>query len=208
MRKRGKSVTEEGARLARYCERMGCTVRTGRTHRAANDPRWVEFLASDAGAEAVPAETGAGVAAAPPAAGGHAELLHRQEMTQAALRQWRANARGYDDAQRQRCGADTLRKWEGAVSRSQARYEASLAAEVRLRTQLGMLITHERVADLKRELAPLGLLVRGLKDRVARGILEPHARDLFFEAFGSAERAWNAEVEEMNRKIDAVLPCF
>lgn len=208
MRKRGKPVSEEGARLARYCARVGCTTKTGRAHRAANDARWVEFLASDAGEEGAPAETGAGAAPAPACTGGHAELLHRQEMTQAALRQWRANARGYDDAQRQRCGADTLRKWEGAVSRAQSRYEASLAAEVRLRTQLGMLIPHERVADLKRELAPLGTLVRGLKDRVARGILEPHARDLFFEAFGSAERAWNAEVEEMNRKIDAVLPCF
>lgn len=186
---------------------MGCTLKTGRAHRAGSDSRWMDFVATDASTLPAPTEQGAGTE---PGTGtvAAAELHHRQEMTAAALRQWRANARGYDDAQRQRCGADTLRKWEGAVSRAQSRYEASLAAEQRLKTQMGLLIPYESVAGLKRELAPLGLMIRGLKDRVARGILEPAAREAFFQAFGQAERAWNSEVEELNRKIDAVLPCF
>ena len=207
MGKRGKPQTEEGAQLERYCSRMGCTLKTGRAHRAAGDPRWVDFVATDVSTLPAPVDQGAGAA---PATGTvvTAELSHRQEMTAAALRQWRANARGYDEAQRQRCGADTLRKWEGAVSRAQSRYEASLAAEQRLKTQMGLLIPYENVAGLKRELAPLGLMIRGLKDRVARGILEPEAREAFFQAFGQAESAWNSEVDELNRKIDAVLPCF
>jgi hypothetical protein len=129
-------------------------------------------------------------------------------MTAAALRQWRENARGYDEAQRQKCGADTLRKWEGAVSRAQARYESSLEAENKLKLQLGMLVPIERVQELKRELSPLALLVRGLKDRIARGIIEPEARAQFYEAFAHAEHAWNAEVDMLDRKIAMLLPCF
>lgn len=207
MRKRGRKETDEGARLQRYAARVGCTIRSARTHRANNDPRWLEFLAEDCGAVAgnagnVPEMTvpGAGLVSA--------ELRDRQEMTAAALRQWRENARGYDAAQRQRCGADSLRRWESTVSRSQARYEASLAAETKLKMQMGLLIPFERVKDLQRELTPLALLIRGLKDRVARGILEPGARQQFFEAFSAAEGAWNDEVEALNRKIERVLPCF
>lgn len=207
MGKRGRTETDEGARLARYAARVGCTIRSARTHRANNDPRWMEFLAADCGAVAVnagnvPESTvqGAGLVSA--------ELRDRQEMTAAALRQWRENARGYDAAQRQRCGADSLRRWESTVSRSQARYEASLAAETKLKMQMGLLIPFERVKDLQRELTPLALLIRGLKDRVARGILEPGARQQFFEAFSAAEGAWNEEVEALNLKIEQVLPCF
>lgn len=215
MGKAGRPVTDEGAQLHRYAARYGCTVRTARTHRANNEPRWLEFMAEEAAgyagnvAEAEDQGAGGGVAlpVAPFAPAG-SELRHRQEMTAAALRQWRENARGYDAAQRQRCGADTLRKWEGAVSRSQARYEASLAAETKLKLQMGMLVPIERVKELQRELAPLGLLIRGLKDRVARGILEAEARQQFFDAFGAAEAAWNSEVDALNEKIAELLPCF
>lgn len=195
----GRPETEEGAQLARYAAARGCTVKTARAHRAARDERWLSFLESDGNV---------GESAEPELPGAGGELRSRQEMTAAALRQWRANVRGYDEAQRQRCGADTLRKWEGAVSRSQARYEACLAAEWRMKTQLGMLVPMEKVQELKRELSPLALLVRGLKDRIARGIMEPEARQQFYQAFGAAEHAWNVEVEELNRKISALLPCF
>lgn len=204
----GRPVTEEGARIERYCARYGCTSKTARAHRAQGHARWVDFLATDAESAQPAASPGAGMEA--PAVGmpGGEELARRREMTEAALRQWRANARAYDEAQRQRCGADTLRKWEGAVSRAQTRYEASLAAEQRLRVQSGLLIPYEAVAELHRELGPLALLVQGLKDLVARGIREPQARAQFFEAFAAAETAWNAEVDALNEKIAKVLPCF
>lgn len=195
----GRPVSPEGARLARYCARYGCSIKTARAHRASTHEQWVDFLATDGSEEAALESQGAGAGD---------ELRHRQEMTAAALRQWRENARGYDDAQRQRCGADTLRKWEGAVSRAQHRYEASLAAEQKMKVQLGMLIPYEKVQELKRELGPLALLVRGLKDLVARGIKEPEARAQFFEAFRAAESAWDSEVEQLNEKIQRVLPCF
>ena len=199
MGKAGRPVSEEGAKLARYCARWGCSVKTARAHRAGLHPQWVEFMATDGSEEAVQETQGAGASE---------ELRHRQEMTRAALRQWRENARGYDEAQRQKCGADTLRKWEGAVSRAQSRYEASLAAEQKIKVQMGMLIPYEKVQDLKRELGPLALLVRGLKDLVARGIREPDARAQFFEAFRAAESAWDSEVDQLNEKIQRVLPCF
>ena len=197
MGKVGRPVSEEGEQLQRYASARGCTVKTARAHRAAMDPRWVEFMATDAVSVEASVVPGAG-----------AELRHRREMTEAAFRQWRENSKGYDDAHRQRCGADTLRRWEGAVSRAQARYEASLAAETKLKAQMGMLIPMETVQALQKELTPLATLVRGLKDRVARGIVEPEAREQFFAAFGAAEGAWNAELEELNRKISALLPCF
>lgn len=207
--KAGRPQSEGGARLARYAARYGCSIKTARAHREGLHTRWVEFVATDGGEPSVEPESGAGCGAGGSGATGTlAELQHRQEMTQAALRQWRENARGYDEAQRQRCGADTLRKWEGAVSRSQTRYEASLAAEQKLRVQMGMLIPYEKVKELQRELGPLALLVRGMKDLVARGISEPAARAQFFAAFRAAENAWDSEVEQLNEKIQRVLPCF
>lgn len=209
MARPGRPKTIEGEQLRRFAKARGFSERAARTHRAAKSAAWLDFLRGDGDCCDVGTcdnlAGGAGSASATPET---VELQQRRAMTAAAWRQWRENAAAYDAAQRQRCGADTLRKWEGAVSRAQARYEASLAAEGRLKVQAGLLIPFEKVQALQHELAPLAQLVHGLKDMIARGLPEGETRSLFFEAFRNAESAWNLELARINEKIAEVLPCF
>ena len=190
MGKRGRPESEESAVLKRYAARMGVCLKTARAHREQGVDSWQQFT------------TGAGC-------DGGADALTRLETAQQdAWRQYELLVAQYDRAVANKCGPDTLGKFERAVRSALDRYEAATVAVNRQRTENGRLIPYESVQAFLQALEPLGELYDSLKDLVGSKIKDPHAEALFYSAFEASADEWDAAVESLNHEIRKVLPCF
>lgn len=185
----GNKETEEGAKLRRYCAKYGVTERTGRTHRAKNVEAWARFEAE------APAEVKS------------EDLLRAGAMKAAAWRHYEGLVAQYDRAVKQGSGADTLGKLERACRFAQGRYHEAQREEESLRQRLSLLVPYESVMGLERAIAPLGLLFKGLKDKIGAGIADHEARLAFYRAFDGAVPEWNDAVSRINNQMRALLPC-
>lgn len=184
MGKRGKKVSPEGAKLARYCATYGVSEKTARTHRARAVQQWEDF-------EREPAS-----------------VNETSGLSADALRHYQALVVEYDKALGHHCGPETLGKYERALSSAQERYKAALLADNEAKVRAGLLLPYEEVVKLKEFVQPLVELFRGLRDSIGGRIKEEGARQQFFEAYEPSMEAWNAEITRMNEKITETLPCF
>lgn len=190
MGKRGRPESEESAVLKKYAARMGVCLKTARAHREQGLASWQEFV------------SGAGRR-------DRGDALARLEIVQSdAWRQYELLIEQYDRAVANKCGPDTLGKYERAVRSAQDRYEAATVAVNRQRTESGRLIPYESVQGFLQALEPLGELYDSLKDLVGSKIKDPHAESLFYRAFEASADEWDAAVDSLSKKIQEVLPCF
>lgn len=184
MGKRGKKVSPEGAKIARYCAAFGVSEKTARTHRAKCVQQWEDF-------EREPVT-----------------VREAQGLSDDALRHYQALVVEYDKALGHHSGPETLGKYERALSSAQERYKAALLADNEAKVRAGLLLPYEDVIKLKDFIIPLVELFRGLRDGIGGRIKEESARQQFFEAYEPAMDAWNDEIDRLNRKIAEALPCF
>ena len=185
----GNKETEEGAKLRRYCAKYGVTERTGRTHRAKNVESWARFEVD------VPVDAK------------NEDLMRAGAMKAAAWRHYEGLVAQYDRAVKQGSGADTLGKLERACRFAQARYHEAQKEEESLRQRLSLLVPYESVMGLERAIAPLGLLFKGLKDKIGAGIADADSRLAFYRAFDGAVPEWNDAVSRITHQMRALLPC-
>ena len=188
MGKRGRPESEDGAALKRYAARMGVCLKTARAHREQGVASWQQFA------------TGAG--------GGVGALSRLETAQEDAWRQYELLVAQYDRAVANKCGPDTLGKFERATRSALDRYEAATVAVNRQRTEEGRLIPYESVQGFLQALEPLGELYDSLKDLVGSKIKDPAAEAAFYQAFEASADEWDAAVDTLNHKIRAVLPCF
>lgn len=190
---RGRKESVDGAVLKRYAERCGVCLKTARAHRERNDGAWREFIKGEHVVEAKPV----------------IGVVERLKKVQAdAWRQYLSLVAQYDRAVENKCGPDTLGKYERAVRSAQDRYEAASAAVERARTAAGMLVPYEKVKALSAAVEPLGELYDSLKDIVGGRIKDPAAEAVFYKAWEASADEWDELVEKLNAKIAEVLPCF
>ena len=195
MGNRGRKATEDGALLKRYAGRYGVCLKTARAHRERNEGAWRSFVQSEAVAPVVDAPSATGVA--------------RLEKVQAdAWRQYLSLVAQYDRAVDNKCGPDTLGKYERAVRSAQDRYEAAIVAVERARETAGMLVPYETVKAFAQAIEPLGEFYDSLKDIIAGRMKDPVAEDIFYKAWDASAAEWDELVEKLNKKIASVLPCF